>query len=133
MHSCGTRFRNLTAAAFMPLAIISPAVAVPIGDMLGRWSADGLKDCANAENTEGAPLQVARDDYGTHIGNYGWLCSVKTWAEDGVLLKGSATCASEGGGDDDTSTLRLGLTNDDQLLLIDDNGIALYARCGGAH
>ena len=128
MQPCGTTLRNLTAAALTPLAFIAPAVGAPIEELLGTWTALDFKECANDQESKDAPLLVARDNEETRVGSDGWQCSVKNWATDGILLKGDATCSSEGGGEADENTIRLGLTSGDKLVLIYNNDIALYSR-----
>ena len=77
MQQFGQIFRNMTAAAIMPLAAGVPASAAQIDEMLGRWSADNQQDCAYADNSEAAPLSVTSDGQGYQIGNYGWSCGVE--------------------------------------------------------
>lgn len=122
--------RSRLLAPFVVIVISSPAPAVEIGQLLGRWSSTELDECAYPDDSEGAPLKIARDEQGTHIGNYGWLCTVTEWTKDGDFLVGKAVgCGMEGGDDTFDETFVLGLNAKDQLLMSEEEGAAGLRRC----
>ncbi|MFN0194010.1 MAG: hypothetical protein ACKVP5_18895 [Aestuariivirga sp.] len=123
------RALGLTPAFIASVAAISAAHAVEIDDVLGRWSTTEYDECGYADNSEGAPIRIARDEDGTSIGNYGWLCTVKTWSKDGDFLVGSGDCGSEGGDDPFTAGFRIGLNREGQLVMAQGEAESLLRRC----
>lgn len=111
------------------MAVAGPARAVEIDQLLGRWSSLDLDECQYADDSEGAPFSIHKDEDGTHLGNYGWLCTVKDWKQDGSFLVGFAKdCGSEGGDDPFEQQFRLGLNDQDRLLMSDTDTTGLR-RC----
>ena len=127
MRSGARGMSGLTAAA-TAIAFASPAPAVEIDRLVGRWSSPDFDECQYADVSEGAPIRIVLDEQGTHIGNYGWLCTVKEWKQDGDFLMGEAkACGQEGGDDPFDEVFRLGLDGEDRLVM-SDGGTALR-RC----
>lgn len=119
-------------AAIAAMSLSSPGHAVDIDQLLGRWSSPDLDECAYADDSEGAPLKIEQDAEGTHIGNYGWLCTVQSWTARGDFLVGQAReCGQEGGDDPFDQEFTLGLNDKDQLLMSDTDTTA-YRRCPAA-
>ena len=114
---------GLTAAAIASMAALSPARAVELEQVLGRWSSLEIDECQYADDSEAAPLHVRREGGDILVGNYGWLCSVPAgeWKKDGGFLVGKAkACGQEGGEESFDETLVLGLNGRDELLMSRD-------------
>jgi hypothetical protein len=123
---------ELTAAAFAVIAGVSPAHAIGIEQVLGRWSVAEYDECGYADDSEGAPLHIRREGDETLIGNYGWLCSVKDWKSEGGFLIGAAkACGHEGEEETFDDTIVLGLSSSDELLMSRDATSGLR-RCPAA-
>ncbi len=129
MRAAGIGSMGLATAVIASMTSASSAYAVEIEQLLGRWSVTEYDECQYADDSEGAPLKLERDAEGTHIGNYGWLCTVKAWTKDGDFLLGSAKdCGSEGGDDTFDEDFVLGLNAQDRLLMSRDDKTGLR-RC----
>ena len=127
MRNAQVGMTGLTAVA-AALITTAPAQAVEIERLVGRWSSPDFDECQYADDSEGAPLRIVLDEQGTHIGNYGWLCIVKEWKQDGDFLVGEArACGQEGGDDPFDEAFRLGLDGEDRLVMSD--GGATLRRC----
>jgi hypothetical protein len=114
---------ELSAAAIVMMASTSPAYAVELDQLLGRWSIAEYDECSAADDSEGAPLRLRREGDEIWIGNYGWLCSVPVseWKKDGEFLVGAAKeCGQEGGDDPFDETFVLGLNSKGELLMARD-------------
>lgn len=123
---------GLGSAAIAAMVCAAPAHALEIEQVLGRWSSPDLDECQYADDSEGAPLKIERNAEGTHIGNYGWLCTVKDWTKDGGFLTGTArNCGQEGGDDSFDETFVLGLSSKGELLMARDATDGLR-RCPAA-
>jgi len=119
----------VTAAAIVSMALSSVARALEVEQIVGRWSGAEYDECVHPDDSEAAPLRIAHDADGTHIGNYGWLCTVKEWKMDGDFLVGSAKdCGQEGGDDTFDENFTLGLNARDELIFSKD-GTAGLRRC----
>jgi hypothetical protein len=133
MMQGGHGILGLAAAAIVTMASAGPAHAVEIGQLLGRWSAPDLEECQYADDSEGAPLQIRREQGETLIGKYGWLCSVKDWKTDGDFLTGTSKgCGQEGDGETFDTDFRIGLNAQDQLMMVDGDITNIYRRCPAA-
>ena len=118
------------AATLAGLALASPAHAVELDQVLGRWgSADGSYDCKAEAGTETAPVKVETDGGGFYVGAYAWGCTVKVPQHRGSLIGGDATCASEGDGEITPGHIDLGLTAAGQLLLTRDGTAETLHTC----
>ena len=115
--------------AITSLALSASARAVEIEQLLGRWSSTEFDECQYADDSEGAPLHIRQENGETLISNYGFLCSVKDWKQDGDFLVGSAkACGMEGGEDTFDETYRLGLNDKGELLMSETETTGLR-RC----
>jgi hypothetical protein len=123
---------GFSAAAIASVAAMPSARAVEIEQLLGRWSVLEYDECAYPDDSEAAPLKISKDEDGTHIGNYGWLCTVRDWTKDGSFLVGTARdCGAEGGDDPFDQEFQLGLNDKDELLMSKDDTTGLR-RCPAA-
>ena len=112
----------VTAALYVSVASASAARPVDMDKFLDRWSALDIDRCGNGEDSEEAPLQITKDKGGTSIGNYGWMCIIKSWREKaGFVVLGLivieqqliAGAPVEGGGD----AVMLGLFVETQVFI----------------
>ena len=125
MNRAGGMIRVATAVS----AMATTASAADIDKMLGRWSGPAYDECDYADDSEGAPLKITNDANGTHLGSYGWLCTVKDWKQDGDFLVGLAKdCGQEGGDYTFELKVELSLNDKDELLMGKDASIGLR-RC----
>ncbi len=123
MRGGGHSTFGVTVAAIAMAAAVSPARAVEIEQLLGRWSVSEYDECQYADDSEGAPLHIRREGSEILIGNYGWLCSVPEadWKKDGDFLVATAKeCGQEGGDDPFDENFELGLSDKDELLMAKD-------------
>ena len=122
--------RTLGFATMALTVVTTPqARALEIDQLVGRWSSTALDECVYPEDSEGAPLRIIRSEGGTEIGNYGWLCTVKSWTKDGDFLVGEAkACGQEGDGETFDDSFVLGLNAKGELLMSKDSTDGLR-RC----
>ncbi|MCA0434194.1 MAG: hypothetical protein LCH46_13130 [Proteobacteria bacterium] len=129
MDPRGTLTFGLTTMAIAAVAAASQARALEIEQVLGRWSVMEYDQCTQPEDSDDRPIRIARVEDGYDIGNYGWLCSVKTWKKDGAFLVGEAKdCGEEGGGETFDDTFVLSLNARDELLM-DREATSGLRRC----
>lgn len=122
---------GVATAIIATMASVQPAHAVKLEQLFGRWTISEYDECQYADDSEGAPLQIRRENGEIWIGNYGWLCSVPEadWKKDGDFLVGAAKdCGQEGGDDPFDETFVLGLSPKDELLMAKDATTG-YRRC----
>ena len=118
------------AATLAGLALASPAHAVELDQVLGRWgNADGAYDCKAEAGTETAPVKIETDGGGFYVSAYAWGCTVKAPQWRGDLIGGEASCGSEGDGEITSGHIELGLTATGQLLLTRDGMAETLDRC----
>ncbi len=123
---------GLTAVA-IAMALASPARAVEIDRLTGRWSSLDLDECQYPDDSEAAPLRIEHDADATHIGNYGWLCTVSDWKrDDGDLVGEAKACGQEGGDETFDQAFRLGLDGGDRLIMTDGGTVTALRRCPAA-